>query len=320
AGAEKFAFGGTDIVNRLGFIDELSFGSECGNRDIIEKTARGILSDEFQAALCENAKKDAGKPYGALYFDTYRSLFGDDGIFDGSNNILGVCYVAEIIKRKMDLSFSTLKRVGEAYNGGGEGYSSASTIREKLFSEGADAVREMLPSYSFDILENEYKNGKIAVSERLFAVFSSFLLSHSPEELARYAENDISLASRLIKAGNAAHSLKELFSLATTKKYSPSRIRRALLFSYFGITADMLSSPPSYTLLLAANEKGRELLAYSRKHSGISVITKPADYIFFGDDVKAAFELSKKAASLRSLSLENAESPADIMRKTPYIL
>jgi len=318
AGAEKFAFGGVNIISRLGFADVLSFGSECGDAELIKNTAKNALSAEFSAALSAALRENKNKPYGAVYFETYNSLFGGDGVFAGSNNILGVAYTSEVIKKDLPLEISTVKRIGEEYNGGGAGFASATSIRESA-CEGVEAVRGMMPSYSFDILKEEEERGALCASEGLFRVFASFLRTHSAEELIPFAENDVSLAARLIKAGENAHSLREIYALACTKKYSPAHVRRALLFAFFGVTDGMLAVPPAYTLLLAANTRGRELLGKARKSADIPIITKPADFEKHGEDVKNAFLLARKAASVRALALGKAAALGDIMRKGPYV-
>lgn len=319
AGAEKFAFGGVDIIGRLGFIDAISFGSECGDAELIMKTAKNTLSHEFSKALSENLKNNREKPYGTVYFETYNSLFSGEWVFGGSNNILGVAYASEIIKNNLPIELTTVKRNGEEYNGGGAGFSSASTIRKAVYENEMDTARNMLPTYSFNVLEREAEKGSIYDTEKLFPVFASFLRMHSAEQISSYAENDISLAARLIRAGNEALSLKELYELACTKKYSPSHVRRALLFTYFGVTDDMLCKRPAYTVLLAANKKGRELLSKAKKSADIPIITKPADYEKYGEEVKAAFELSLKAESVRALALKRHENISSIIRKGPWI-
>lgn len=318
AGAEKFAFGGVNIISRLGFADALSFGSECGDAEKIKKTAQNALSAEFAAALAASLRENREKPYGTVYFETYASLFGGDGVFTGSNNILGVAYASEVIKNGLLLELTTVKRTGEEYNGGGAGFASATSIREGA-EKGIDAVRGMLPEYSFDILKAEAEKGALCKAERFFSVFASFLRTHTAEEIAHFAENDASLAARLIKAGEKAHSLHELYTLACTKKYSPAHVRRALLFAYFGVTDEMLAVPPAYTVLLAANARGRELLAQARKSADIPIITKPADFEKHGEEIKNAFLLARKAASVRALTLDAPASVGDIMRKGPYV-
>ena len=318
AGAEKFAFGGVNIISRLGFVDALSFGSECGDAEKIKATAKNALSAEFSKALSLALRENKEKPYGTVYFETYNSLFGGDGVFSGSNNILGVAYASEVIKKGLSLELTTVKRTGEEYNGGGAGFASATSIRESV-ENGIDTARGMMPEYSFDILREEAAKGALCKSEGFFPVFASFLRMHTAEELAPFAENDASLAARLIKAGENAHSLRELYALAVTKKYSPAHVRRALLFAYFGVTDEMLSAPPDYTVLLAANARGRELLGKARKSADIPIITKPADYEKYGEETARAFELAKKAASVRALAMEKPASVGDIMRKMPYV-
>lgn len=318
AGAEKFAFGGVNIISRLGCIDALSFGSECGDAEKIKATAKNALSAEFSAALSSALRENREKPYGTVYFEAYASLFGGDGVFSGSNNILGVAYASEVIKNGLPLELTTVKRAGEEYNGGGAGFASATSIRERA-ENGLCTLGGMLPEYSLEILKEEEAKGALCGAEGFFPVFASFLRTHTAGEIAEFAENDASLAARLIKAGESAHTLRELYALAATKKYSPAHVRRALLFAYFGVTDKMLSAPPAYTVLLAANARGRELLARSRKSADIPIITKPADYEKYGAQTASAFELAKKAASVRALALAKPLGVGDIMRKTPYV-
>ncbi len=318
AGAEKFAFGGVDIISRLGFIDALSFGSECGDAELIKTTAKNALSAEFAAALAENLKAEPEKPYGTVYFEAYNALFGGDGVFAGSNNILGVAYASEIIKNGLPLEISTVKRLGEEYNGGGAGFASASSIR-KAVCDGADAAKALLPAESYHILKEEEESGRLCLAEKFFPIFASFLRTHGAGELTHFAENDASLAARLIKAGNEAHNLEELYAFAGTKKYSPAHVRRALLFAYFGVTDEMLAAKPAYTVLLAASRAGRELLAKARKCADIPIITKLADYEKYGADVAKAFELAQRAAAVRALATEKAGGVGELMRMGPYV-
>lgn len=319
AGAEKFAFGAVDIINRLGFPIELSFGSECGNADMIFDTAKNTLSPEFESALSQNLVNNSDKPFASVYFDTYREVFDEDGVFTGSNNILGVAYASQIVKRGFDIPISTIKREGQSFGGDGAGFASATYIREKLFLGESHLLKNLMPEYSYKLLYSELEAGRCSYPEKMFPIFASFLRTHTADDIANFAENDVSLASRLIKAGNESTCMRELYEFAITKKYSASRVRRALLFSYFGVTQEMLLDPPSYTTLLAANKRGCELLAEARKKADIPIITKPSDYEKYGEKVKSAFEFAKKAAAVRLLTQEKVQSTADLVRKTPYI-
>ena len=319
AGAEKFAFGGVNIISRLGFVDAISFGSECGDAELIKNTAKNSLSAEFSEALFANLKLEREKPYGAVYFETYNALFGGGIVFSGSNNILGVAYASEIIKNGLPLEISTVKREGQGYNGGGAGFASATSIRKMISENGLSSAEELLPQSTYNILKEEAVRGSLCEAEKFFPLFASFLRTHIAREIKDFAENDVSLAARLVNAGAEAHDIAELYSLACTKKYSPAHVRRALLFAYFGVTDEMLISKPAYTVLLAANKKGRELLGIARKNASIPIITKLADYEKYGEDVKKAFELANRAAAVRALATEKAGSVSDIIKMGPYV-
>ena len=117
AGAEKFAFGGVNVISRLGFAEALSFGSECGDAEKIKATAKNALSAEFSAALSASLRENKEKPYGTVYFETYNALFGGEGVFGGSNNILGVEYCKALLRRGSDIRAMTVLRQGSAHNG-----------------------------------------------------------------------------------------------------------------------------------------------------------------------------------------------------------
>ena len=51
ASAQRFAFGGVGVVNGLGFVDEIAFGSESGNIDELKKVAELIAGDDFTAEI-----------------------------------------------------------------------------------------------------------------------------------------------------------------------------------------------------------------------------------------------------------------------------
>ena len=53
--AQKFAFGAVNILNKMNVIDELCFGSECGDVDVLAHTAE-ILENE-PAEISEKIKK-----------------------------------------------------------------------------------------------------------------------------------------------------------------------------------------------------------------------------------------------------------------------
>ena len=70
--------------------------------------------------------------------------------------------------------------------------------------------------------------------------------------------------------------------------------------------------------LLAANARGRELLAKKRKDSKIAILAKAAD-IPNTDAAKRQAELSAKLDSVFALALKKEISATDMLRRSPVI-
>lgn len=76
--------------------------------------------------------------------------------------------------------------------------------------------------------------------------------------------------------GNAPNcqSLKELFEAVRNRNDTDARLKRELLFSLFDLPSDYEKTPPAFTVLLGAKEKGRALLSEIEKKGRIPVISK----------------------------------------------
>ena len=90
-----------------------------------------------------------------------------------------------------------------------------------------------------------------------------------------------------------------------------------MLSSLFGVAK--MEDHPSYTSVLALNEKGRELLKILKKITDFPIITKLADYAKMDKSVIEQFELSANADRLFTSFLKNGSVPSDFIRKNPYI-
>ena len=100
ASAEFFAYGGVRILNSLGIVDVLSFGSECGRIDILNEIADVLYTEpkEYVAFLKHELSKGVSYPKAresALLFYLH-DLRRYANVLSCSNNILGVEYLKAI--------------------------------------------------------------------------------------------------------------------------------------------------------------------------------------------------------------------------------
>lgn len=296
--AEYFAYAAVKILDSLGSVDFLCFGSEAGNLEVLDRIA-GILVREPQ--IFRDALKNAlstGSSYPAAREAALKAcLAGLSGtaadieeIMKNSNNILGIEYLKALKQLKSGITPMTVKRRGGAYNSAdlSGGLSSATSIRGHLLrNPGAASLKGLesaLPSSSIDILEREFKLGKGPVFPETFApVLLSSLRRMTAEEIRGLPYVSEGLENRIKAAAENSLSLEELLEYTGTRRYAGTRIRRALFSLLTGMTGGEFSrfnesGGPQYIRVLGFNDRGRLLLSEMRGRALLPVITKAADF------------------------------------------
>lgn len=277
ASAEFFSAAGVSVLSRLG-ADELWFGSECGDLSHLQRLASIASSKEFEHRYAAAVGQSEGTA--TLYFDLLREFCGG-GISCDPNDILGLSYLRAIEEQGATLIPRTVRRVGSGYGDAEvtEGkFPSATALRALLSNGGVDAAREYLLPATAELLSAAFVRGAAPAewkwAERLIL---GRLRTMTAEEIESAAELGGGLGARLLQGARVATGVEELFSIAATKKYPTSRLRRGMLFALTGIGREVLSQPPAYTRLLAANDVGCRFLATRRREDAIPVVTRRAD-------------------------------------------
>ena len=315
--ADSFAAAGVRLLSWLGCVDELCFGSETGDAASLSAAALRVGSDEFLSVLASRLSQGHEVSYRRAFAEVYRQMFGTD-IFRGSNDILAVSYLSEIEKQGASMLPVAIRRVGEAYDGRGKGFSSASSVRKMLQEGDFESVRQSVPPGMAEILEAASREGRLAEEKRLYPLFAALVRS-GREVFSEAPDMTDELAARLRRSAYRAKSMEELLTLAETKRYSPSRLRRAVLYALLHVEKTDFSGV-SYTSVLAANATGREILASIRKTARTEIVTKPADYIRCTEKTRRAFELCARADSVWELLCENPRDGGAMLREHPVML
>lgn len=308
ASAEYFASASINILSRLG-VDKLSFGSESGDAYKIMKIAKIAASDEF-INECVTFSREQGNV--GAYFELLAKKSGEKNVL--SNDILGIEYTKAILKNGYDIKIFPIKREGNAYRdtelNKGE-FPSASAIREAMAGGNFEEVADFVPKSTLEIL----CKGELADIENVKdGILLALRLTDS--EKIDVAVSDKGLVNRVLATARESTSFDEFEKKLQTKKYTKSAIRRAILYILLGIKQSDLDTLPSYTVLLGANDKGREYLAKIRKNEdAIRIITKPADA-----ENSRQFELSKKADALYTMCFSNKKTSGFYIKKSPVII
>ena len=252
--AEGFARGAVSIIEALGCVDILSFGSECGDVAALKEAAGAseyaIHTDEFK----EKMRRGASFP--AALADTVKNYYTPDvyDILSAPNNTLGIEYIKALDDIGSSIQPVTIQRDGADHDSDNEAerYASASLIRKKILGgEDYSAFAPVISQPSADI-------------KRLETAILAKLRSMRPSDFESVYDSAQGLGERLYKAVRRACSLDELYFLTKTKRYTLARIRRAVLCSFLEIDKKLLSEPPAYIRILGMNSRGREILSASQ--------------------------------------------------------
>ncbi len=319
SGSEFFGHAGVEILSRLG-VDELWFGSECGDVSLLSRLAEIADSEEFQQRYAETAQGSGGTAQ--AYFDLLREIGGKESPPLDPNDILALSYLRAIRKTGSRMRPVTVKRMGSGYHDTslGQGFPSATALRLLWREEGFGAVADLLPPACTERLEKACENGTAPASLELMerAILSHFRMT-PPEALEQIAELGGGLGARMAQLSHKASTLNSFLSLCATKKYTDARLRRGILFALTGIRQEDLRRPVAYARLLSANKTGCEFLSSIRKTSSIPVVTRQTD-LPDSEDAKKAFELECRSRALFTLCTPAAGSAERLIRRTPVIV
>ena len=115
ASAEFFAFGAVGVIAAVGGVDTLAFGCECADAEALVLAAERTESAQFRAEYDRLAARSPELGAAALFELAYTELYGDGGIFRGSNNILAIEYIKAARRLSLDIEFHAVRRVGAGH-------------------------------------------------------------------------------------------------------------------------------------------------------------------------------------------------------------
>lgn len=313
SGAQSFARAGVEILNSLGVVDWLVFGSECGNSELINETAKAVYGDGIKSLLADELSK--GLSFASARENALRSInpvYAD--IVKSPNNILGVEYAAAIQRINSKMKTVTFMREGADHDSeqiGGD-IASASFIRKNIIDGGE--WRAFVPD------SDVYSDCAKADINRIENAILYKMRTVSGDELALAPDVSEGIENRIISAAKNATSLEELYLLAKTKRYSHARIRRIIINNFLGITADEVDTPVPYIRVTGFNSKGAELIRKAGEISTLPVITKASDVALLSDDAQKIFSAECRAGDIYSLCFDPAKPCGEEKSIRPVIL
>lgn len=300
--AEYFAHGAVSILNQLGCVDAICFGSECGDIHVLNEIAQ-ILTEEpadYQTVLRQSLKEGLSFPAARqAALSIYSSRYSET--LSSPNNILGVEYLKALRNMQSRMDAFTIKRVGSGYHDtDADGhFSSATAIRSDIYrsanpdstsessvtkaSASKDSVlahlQNRIPLSCYELMKQSYQISYPVSSDDFSLLLKAKLLPETTDSLCNYLDLSPELANRILRLRNDYRNFEQFCDLLKTKELTRSRISRSLIHVLLRITNDWTASmkaPVPYARILGFRRYHADLFRRLNQTSSIPLITSPA--------------------------------------------
>ncbi len=311
--AEYFAKNAVKILDSFG-CDKIVFGTEGSTVNELNSVVNVLLDEDFD---------DRVKYYlesGVSYPSARDSAIKDycDLEISTPNNILAVEYLKAIKELNSNMEPIAVNRIGAGYNDNHaiNNYASATYIRG-LIGENK-CFENYVPNNVHNLYAESIKSGNVLSHDKYNTALLSLLRCKISEDLTDIANMAEGLENRIAVAVKNSTSIEMIYDNAKTKRYTHSRVRRAVLSLAFGITNDDLNISVPYCRLLGFNKSCSDVLGKLASNSMLPFVVTQADLNKLNSKyANRIFELESLSTDVYSLALNKTDICSKEMTFSP---
>ena len=228
--AETYARLAVMTLNRLGFVDTLSFGTE--DDSIKELTATASFMENRKEAFERllNEELTANK---LSYPAAVGAALTRAGLYapgrDRPNSLLALAYLRALLSTGSDITPIGVRRIGAYHNDApAEGYPSAGALRAAFYRGDWALLKQGMPEHAFRCLMVQALNGGIVDRKKADQAVLSRLRLSDPEYLRMRYDVKEGMENRLKKAADTCHTAADLIEACRGPHYTRARISRLI--------------------------------------------------------------------------------------------
>lgn len=316
--AENFADGAIKILDSLGIVDYLSFGSELGELGPIDAVASVLACEPKDLSNLITRQLKSGLSYPKAREIALNMYFGTSPIYtevlQNPNNILGVEYLKAIKRRRSHIKAFTVKRDYSDYNSTTvkKGIASATAIRTMI--QNKKSINRVVPFETYELLERQAKQGKLVPSITVFEKEIIYTLRKMTlQEIAALPDVSEGLENRIKLAVNSYNDLPSVIAAIKTKRYTQTRIQRILLHALLGITQKDINASKRaipYIRILGFNKHGKRIIsAIAKENPKLKIIVSVKKFMEACNDNTLRNMLSKDIFASNIYTLAYKKDP-----------
>jgi len=303
--AEGFARGGVEVLNALGCVDSLSFGSESAELPALQSLAKAAVMPE----TIENTKKYLALKinYPSARQKAIAESCGESTaqLLENANDILGVEYIKALNAIHSKIIPNPIKRIGPGHDSlkQEKSYLSASQIRKQLIA-GDFSCFDFMPHEVTEIINTQLKLGRAPVKiKNIETSILSKLRVMDAVGIERAPDISEGLENRIVNCVRSSITIDELYDSIKTKRYTHSRIRRIIMSLFLDLKASDSKGTPPYIRVLGFNEKGQELLKQAKNTSTLPIIMKSSQIKELDEYAQRVFDLECLSTDIYTLAM-----------------
>ena len=338
SGARRFAEGAAVILNGLGCVDELWFGSESGDIRLFEAAASFLAHESPAFSRSLQRHLSAGLTFPAARAAALTDILSSEipadrnGISDSfpgqeelslflnqPNNILGLEYMLALSRSGSRIRPQTLTRSGNGYHDKTleASLTSAAALRSALLScprhvsaecaagltdpdAALSALKGRIPEAAEEPLAASLARSVLMTADSFSAMLHYQLLREDRESLKRCLDMPGGLADRIIRLLPEFRSWTQFASLLKTRNITRSQVDRALLHLLLSLTPDNLNQAmhPAGVRLLGFRKEALPLLSLINKTGSLHLAAGAADPADLTGDLSASNLYEARCAAL----------------------
>lgn len=277
--APHFAMGAIQVLNALGKVDAVCFGSEAGDLQALQFCAETLTdkSTEIEAQTQHLLRSGIGYP--AARAQIMQKILPDlrnHTLLSAPNNILGIEYLKALKKTSSAILPLTIQRQGAGYHDlqGQGSIASATGIRQMLRDQ--QDVSGYLPSEVSSILRTVQKEAETPDSDLHLRLLLVRIL-RGADSLTGLYQLESGQENRIFEAAQKAKTLEELIDAIKARQLTRTRVQRILCHLLNEVdqwlAQKLLQEGPLYLHLLGSSVAGETFLAACRKERSLPLIS-----------------------------------------------
>ncbi|MDD5980319.1 MAG: nucleotidyltransferase [bacterium] len=253
--ADIFSYGALKILNEL-HVNKIVFGSESNDVDKLTCLAKEQINNK-EYDLKVKKYLDEGFNYPTALSKALSSNVNTP------NDILGICYIKEILKNNYNITPITIKRTNDFHSKTIKNNIISATAIRCLIKDNKD-IKKYVPK---EVVNYIYKNTDIYD-------FLKYKIISDCKILNTYKTVDEGIENRILKYIDRSKTIDELISNIKTKRYTYNKISRMFIHILTSFTKEESKNIDiSYVRILGFNKKGKDYLNKIKKDMAIPLIT-----------------------------------------------